>query len=209
MALSFRRFIEDVRTIEQESEIRKELKNVDPDDIYVNFRTESVGKTFVFTPDGYLDIEDSFTTHHDMTGYDRREDSMKAGVGLLGRTCDRFPVLGNRVGIVSFWNENSKDYRNLSKCLKELLNKNYITQNYYVVVPIFDKVSKVSELLGLKIELPITRSQWTPEDLRKMHIMPNDVKKKMMQDIGVGFIEKPNSSGGIKWWAPQSENFGR
>jgi len=218
MPLSFRTFIEDtpekvVRTPEEEEEIRKELKNVDPDDIFVSFRTELVGHTFVFTPDGYLDIENSFTTHQDMTG-DRREDSLRIGVGLLGRTCGRFPIglmsgTRVRVGVISFWNRDSADYRNLSKCLKELLAKNYITSQYYAVVPIFDKVSKVSELLGMKTEIPTMPSRWTPDDMRKMHIMPGDVKKKMMQDIGVGFSKKPSSTGGVKWWAPQSENVGR
>ena len=131
--------------------------------------------------------------------------------------------LGDYVGIqiVSFWTTNRQLYDNLDECMAALDSHGLLAETSLISTPFGNRMWPD----GAEIE----SDELTPEErerielLQQMHLARGDVKKEIMDKLGLGFEGRPKNkiqthhNGGDdptrgapgKWWSPFGDDINR
>jgi hypothetical protein len=188
----------------KELQRRANLKRMDPDWLWRYDSQRSL--TFMYK-DGKLIGERNIAHHQLSTKHNwlshinssDREHMLTAGY-VLGRIG---PAEGTTV--VIFWNRTENNPV-VKDCVHKLIENGWVRPEYYIVGD-WSEVQTIAEYVGEeKPKYPGIKSEpYGPEQLRKIHISPPQVKKQLMAQQGYKPPMKDTPRPGVKWWAPTSE----
>ena len=139
--------------------------------------------------------------HNGVQNFDRY-NLIKQG-WILGRTGRYIWNISNKIPVVSFWNNVKKNKKEIEICIENLIERNIIKDSYWLVAPGVP-IQTIKEFMG-GTGTGNAKPSFSPELLRKLHVMSPQAKKQIMD---VNRTPKYiNPMPGVRWWSPKSESF--